>query len=166
MGIIIYRTLLNPPSTLQSIAHQIVSLLSTHLLLCAFLTWSHHPPPHPLQPPLTSPNNGPKRRLLHQPAQEVQAGLLGRAIRRQNLPHHPFHVRLLRLHLPSHHRHRLPLQDHVPRRPHRATPTLGYRGPGTLPLADPLLYPRLLRRRRRLRHHLAEVLPADPEMGR
>lgn len=45
--------------------------------------------------------------------------------------------------LPGDDRHRLSVQDHVPRGQNGAIAALGYGGPGTVSLAHPLLHPRL-----------------------
>ena len=42
-----------------------------------------------------------------------------------------------------------------------AAAAMGHGGAGALPLADPLLYPRLARRGRRLRHHQPRIVRVD-----
>jgi hypothetical protein len=90
---------------------------------------------------------------------------------RQDIVDNALHVRHIRQYLSGHHWHRLvsysrriggslaemtlrqPVQDHVPGGQDRPTSVMGHGGAGALPKLDPLLYSRLVRGGRRVRHH-------------
>ena len=60
------------------------------------------------------------------PFEKIQACVLGRTERGKNVAHNPLYVRLLRQHLPSHHRDRFPFENYVSRGQNGQTSAVGH----------------------------------------